>query len=66
MPFIDTQFMIRDTTIELNRHKIGNTLMELLLNRISNNNLPIQKVVFKTRLIKRESTAKNKLLLDKK
>ncbi len=45
------------TTIELERYEIGKTLMELLLNRINNREKPIQKVIFKTRLIKRESTA---------
>ncbi len=46
------------TTIELERYKIGKTSMDLLLNRIKNNNLPGQKVVFDTKLIIRESTSK--------
>ncbi|MBM3710340.1 MAG: LacI family transcriptional regulator [Actinobacteria bacterium] len=48
------------TTIELDRYKIGKTLMEFLLNRINNNDLPVQKVIFKTKLIKRESVSSNK------
>ena len=51
------------TTIELDRYKIGSTLMELLLNRINDTNSPIQKTVFKTRLIKRESVEKTSKIL---
>lgn len=48
------------TTIELERYKIGKTLMNILLNRINDKDLPIQKIVFKTRLIIRESVSRNK------
>jgi DNA-binding LacI/PurR family transcriptional regulator len=47
------------TTIELNRYKIGSTLMEILLKRINDSKFPIQRIVFKTRLIKRESVEEN-------
>lgn len=43
------------TTIGLERKKIGATLLEILLKRINDKNLPIQKVTFTTSLIKRES-----------
>lgn len=45
------------TTIELERYKIGAKLVEILLKRISDKNLPMQRAIFSTRLIKRESVA---------
>jgi len=48
------------TSIELERYRIGQTAMELLLNRIRNKKLPKQTCIFKTRLIVRESTAQRR------
>ncbi len=45
------------TTIELERYNIGKTLMQLLINRVDKPELPLQKKVFKTKLIVRESTS---------
>ncbi len=48
------------TTIELERYRIGKTVMELLLNRIKDKKLPKQICIFKTKLVVRESTAKSR------
>jgi DNA-binding LacI/PurR family transcriptional regulator len=48
------------TTIELERYRIGKTAMELLLNRIKDNNLPKQTRIFKTKLVIRESTSERR------
>jgi len=48
------------TTIELERYRIGKTVMELLLNRIKDKKLPKQTCIFKTKLVVRESTAKSR------
>ncbi|OFW64394.1 MAG: hypothetical protein A2Z35_05415 [Actinobacteria bacterium RBG_19FT_COMBO_36_27] len=48
------------TTIELERYRIGEASMELLLNRIKDKKLPKQTRIFKTKLIVRESTSEIK------
>ena len=48
------------TTLDLDRYEIGRTAIEFLLNRIKENDIPLQSRIFKTKLIKRNSTSKAK------
>jgi DNA-binding LacI/PurR family transcriptional regulator len=50
------------TTIALERYEIGKAAMELMIKRINNKILPKQTIVFKSKLIIRDSTANVKKL----
>lgn len=48
------------TTLEYKKHIIGEIAMKMLINRIKDKNIPIQKEYFTAKLIKRGSTSKAK------